>query len=173
MTWIERLLSKFFPHIDICGADGSVYLRRWFLCPRRPQDNKFTPQLYLHKFIRGDQDRHLHDHPWPFRSLILKGGYFEHSFNPHWQQWRNAKRRSAQMPEPLLRKWYGPGSFIRRGAKWAHKIELKNGQPCWTLFLTGPKERNWGFHTEAGWCWHRHYENGVCWCYDTPGKENL
>ncbi|MCZ6507741.1 MAG: hypothetical protein O7A04_06815, partial [Acidobacteria bacterium] len=31
----------------------------------------------LHRFLRSDLDECLHDHPWPFASLILRGGYFE------------------------------------------------------------------------------------------------
>lgn len=175
MNWIERLLCKLFPHTDICGSDGTVYLRRWFLCPRHPQDNKFTSRLYLHKFHRGDQDRHLHDHPWPFRSLILKGGYWEHSFDPIYAKLRARLRDewiAASIPR-TRREWCGPGSIVKRGAKWAHKVELKNDKPAWSLFLTGPKERNWGFHTEQGWCYHRNYENGVCWCYDQPEEKKI
>jgi hypothetical protein len=27
---------------------------------------------------RSDYDREGHDHPWPFVSFVLKGGYWEH-----------------------------------------------------------------------------------------------
>lgn len=45
---------------------------RWFLIPK----NRFL-KIYLHKFMRSDEDRALHDHPWSFLSIILRGGYFE------------------------------------------------------------------------------------------------
>lgn len=39
--------------------------------------------------------------------------------------------------------------FLRR-ATFTHRIELTNG-PVWTLFLTGPKVREWGFHCPQEW----------------------
>ena len=43
------------------------------------------------------------------------------------------------------------GDWQLRNAKSAHRIVL-NACPCMTLFLTGPKIREWGFHCpEKGW----------------------
>lgn len=183
---IEWLLNKLFHRIDINGReDGEIYLRRWYIYPRRPQFKKLEPRLYLHKFYNGDRDRDLHDHPWHFSSLILWGGYWEHSWNPFWKKWKADKflQMTIQEPEKYVRKWYGPGSFLRRGAKWSHKVELKTEPPkivgehgsyaivrenipCWTIVWTGVKERSWGFHTDNGWCNHNNYEHGICWCYE-------
>lgn len=205
MNLIERVLCKLFQHVDITDDDGTqVYLRRWFVYPHNPKDNKLQGRLYLHKFCKSDNLRDLHDHPWPYRTLILWRGYWEHSFNPDWRKWLGFHRlqqhdghrldeirqiprrlndkeraevsaiflrdleRSAPEPEKTIRKWYGPLSSFKRGAKWTHAVELKGDKPSWTLFFTGPKERSWGFHTEKGWCWHRNYRGGVCWCYDLP-----
>lgn len=35
--------------------------------------------LYFHRIMRSDMGRHFHDHPWSFLSLILRGGYTEHT----------------------------------------------------------------------------------------------
>jgi hypothetical protein len=44
-----------------------------------------------------------------------------------------------------------------RRARTAHRLELING-PCVTLFVTGPKIREWGFHCPfAGWRHWRDY----------------
>lgn len=164
MHLIEKILCKVLPYVDITDHDtGEVYLRRWFIYPRRPENNKNIGRLYLHKFYNGDNSRDPHDHPWPFRSLILKGGYYEHRLNPRY--------RPDGYYSKTTRKWYGPWSVLKRGARWVHAVEIIPGQPAWTLFHTGPKERHWGFHTKDGWCWHRNYKNGICWCFDDPNAK--
>ena len=42
-----------------------------------------------------------------------------------------------------------PGSFTARDAKELHRLEVVEG-PVWTLFITGPKERDWGFMMPDG-----------------------
>src|SRR5216684_5751014 len=55
------------------GPDDDHQLQRWFVVPR----NEIT-NIYLHRFLRSDEDRALHDHPWDNRSWILSGEYVEH-----------------------------------------------------------------------------------------------
>jgi hypothetical protein len=33
--------------------------------------------LYIHRIYKADADKHLHSHPWNFKSIILKGSYAE------------------------------------------------------------------------------------------------
>lgn len=105
---------------------GQNYLRRWFVAPRNPFAN-----VYLHEFRRSDDDRALHDHPWPNASLVLAGRYIEHT--PEGQFIRMA------------------GDFVQRPAEALHRIELIGGAPCVSLFTTGPKVRDWGFACPQGW----------------------
>jgi hypothetical protein len=77
-------------------------------------------------------DRHLHDHPFNYMTLILKGGYWEHL-------------------QDGSRTWYGPGSIRFAKANTLHRLELPEGQDAWTLFFTGTRIRKWGFQTEDGW----------------------
>lgn len=188
MTILERVLCKLFHHIDI-EEGGKVYLRRWFIYPRYPQMKKLEPRIYLHKFHNGDNLRDPHNHPWRFTSIILKGGYWEHSLNPEWQRLRAKGLVATAYQTPrTVRKWYGPGSILRRGAKWTHAVELPlklNEEalefglqvetdepiPCWSLIKTGVKEQTWGFFTEKGFCNHRDYKNGVCWCHEGEEKK--
>lgn len=104
--------------------DGD-YLWRWYLIPR----NRFF-NIYLHRFGRSDYDRALHDHPWASVSLLLKGEMIEHSF-------KGIKHIYRFLP-------------VFRSAKFAHRLELVKG-PVWTLFITGPKQRSWGFYCPNGW----------------------
>lgn len=89
--------------------------------------------IFVHDFLRSDSDRCVHDHPWWFVSVILRGGYWE-------------------VDKDRVYRWHGPGSILVRRATWAHRIELKNPwDPVTSLVITGPKVRQWGFHTMIGW----------------------
>lgn len=104
------------------------YLERYYLFLK---DRKWFPfNVFLHKFIQGDPDE-LHDHPWPYFTLILRGGYWEVT--------------------PNGRFWRGPGSFRFSGAKSLHRVELEPGVNAWTLFCPGPKLREWGFIVNGKW----------------------
>jgi len=67
---IEKFKDK-EPSIVI-GHDGLPYLKRWYIIPR----NKYF-NIYLHQFLRSDDDRALHDHPWFSLSHIIEGSYNE------------------------------------------------------------------------------------------------
>lgn len=109
------------PNVKINGD----YLHRWYIVPR----NRFL-NVYLHRFGRSDDDRALHDHPWYSVSLLLKGEMIEYSF-----------RGIRHIP------WLRP---VFRTAKFAHRLELVQG-PVWTIFITGPRIREWGFYCPTGW----------------------
>jgi len=190
---IQAVLNKLFHKVDIKvngEPDAPVYLRRWFIWPRKPENNKMVPRIYLHRFSTGDNVRDLHDHPWPFKSIILAGGYWEHSFNPAYLKFkaRYGAAPSEDCIPKTVKKWYGPGSFLKRGASWTHAVELKKklvpeyygfgahievekDVACWSLIHTGIKCRSWGFHTDNGWCWWRNYHRGACVCYDNPNED--
>lgn len=127
--WLRRLFSG-KPHFYI-GGPQNPYLLRWFIIPRNPWFN-----IYLHKFCRDDDDRALHDHPWWFISIMVKGRYTEIL-----AQDEHGGRGSVRS---------APGIAFRR-AQHRHRVVLdsKDGKavPCWTLVITGRKAREWGF-----WC---------------------
>ena len=110
------------------------YLKRWFIVPR----NRFF-NIYLHCFGESDDDRALHDHPWWSVSFLLKGELIEHKI---------ATRRHIPRFLPII-----------RSAKSAHRLELIKG-PAWTVFITGPRVRSWGFHCpKVGWRHWRDFTN--------------
>lgn len=114
---------------------GVNYLSRWHVIPRNPLFN-----VYLHKFLGSDDERALHDHPWVNCSIVLKGSYREHT----------------KQGSPLRRR----GSIVLRRATAAHRLEVVHG-PVWTLFITGPRIRAWGFHCPQGWVhWRRFTKPG-------------
>lgn len=50
------------------------YMLRWWLVPER-EGSDFA--VRIHHILRRDNDRHPHNHPWAFRSIILRGWYVE------------------------------------------------------------------------------------------------
>lgn len=104
------------------------YLTRYYLFLK---DRKWFPfNVFLHNFHKGDLDD-LHDHPWPYFTIILRGGYWEHT--------------------PRGRFWRAPGHFRFQTPRSLHRIELEPGVSAWTLFIPGPKLREWGFIVNGAW----------------------
>lgn len=137
--WLPYLLRGKPHQVIFNNNDPTPYLLRWYIIPRNRHLN-----VYLHKFLRSDDDRALHDHPWPFWSFILNRPYLEYTM---------------QGPNPHVRKRF---SLAYRPTNWRHRVDLqwcivhpdgmhKAGKyvqpPVWTIVVTGPKCRTWGF-----WC---------------------
>lgn len=123
---------KLEPHL-VVGDPAAPYMLRWWLIPR----NRFF-NIYLHKFLNDDDDRAKHDHPWASLSILLYG------------QIREIVEVSCTLLAGALTeetRLYRPGSVVYRSPYHTHRIELPDGKPAWTIFITGPKTRDWGF-----WC---------------------
>jgi hypothetical protein len=105
--------------------------------------------VYLHKLCRSDYDRALHDHPWPFVSIVLRRGYTE----VHDQTVDGTK----------VHVFHKPGSVLLRPAEWRHRV-IVGARPAWTLVLVGRRQRRWGFWLPDGWCWWRRHNSfsGTC-----------
>ena len=131
------------PRMDI-GRVGDLYLSRWTLLGRRI-GRPGSRAVFLHRFMRSDH-HDLHDHPWPFVSVVLAGGYWEHT-----------PADLANPAGPTKRRWYGPGRVLVRPAEWRHRVELPPGREAWTVVIRGPKSRSWGFYCPAGYVDWRTY----------------
>ncbi|HZF96856.1 MAG TPA: hypothetical protein VEY92_01190 [Pseudoxanthomonas sp.] len=142
------------PNFQVGAHDAAgAYLRRWYLVPRNRLFN-----VYLHHFLRDDDDRALHDHPWAWASLLLRGSYIEHTINAggvHRRRTRHAGRWKFSLPSrahriELLPMWRMCGTFEDAQKRFDRDPDLK--APCWTLFITGPRVHEWGFHCpQRGW----------------------
>lgn len=106
LAWAEKL-----------GLPECPYVIRWKL---------ETPagSLRLHHWLRPDDDRAFHDHPWWFVTIVLKGGYTDRSS-------RGDDRLHA-------------GSVRFRPALHQHTV-YPGANGAWTLVVTGRKLRDWGF----------------------------
>ena len=128
-------------------VDNEPYLERYYLFLK---DRAWFPfNVFLHKFLKSDPDD-VHDHPWPYATLILKGGYYE------WTPVFNSKQEKIGE----ICTWRGPGHFRVSSARSYHRVELDPGVECWTLFMPGPKQRDWGFLVKNQWIqWEQYMKN--------------
>jgi hypothetical protein len=108
---------------------GQVYLRRLRLVQ--------TPWfgVYLHWINESDTDRDLHDHPWRFWSLILRGGYTE--------------TVSDHPGAPPVSRYWPRWSWHHMPLRSAHRIIALVDETV-TLVIVGRRVRVWGFWTTEG-----------------------
>ena len=132
---LDRLGRK---RIVMDRVENEPYLERYYLFLRERE--RFPFNIFLHKFLKSDPDD-VHDHPWPYATLILKGGYWE--WIPHFD---TVGRKTGE-----YQVWRGPGHFRISKANSFHRIELDPDITAWTLFMPGPKQRDWGFLVKNKW----------------------
>jgi hypothetical protein len=140
------------PYLHITGKDGSVYMGRWWLFnPYQPHSDgagrkwaEWMPSIRIHHIRRPDSDRHLHDHPWNARTVILRGWYEE-------------QRRVNDVPTGVsfYPVWHGEvlraGFWRKRGYTGRllfgeyHRVSAVPPDGVWTLFITWKKQGTWGF----------------------------
>jgi hypothetical protein len=131
-----------------------VYLARfWITAAKTAPDGTLESgdSALLHYFVQADDDESLHDHPWDFRTTILRGGYWEHLPPLDWKagselgpDWR--ARRIARTA----------GETVAHAAADLHCVGAVLGT-TWTLVRTGPRVREWGFHP-TGKTWQPWYQ---------------
>lgn len=121
---------KWFTVVD---PDGDPFLKRL----RIVQTPWFG--VYLHFILAKDPDQPLHDHPWNFRSFILRGGYTE--------LWRPAETSEINTWRRIWKRW----TTHDMRATDAHRITHVEPGTI-TLVTVSKKHRQWGFHTKThGW----------------------
>lgn len=158
------------PDFEI-GPPGDRYLQRWIVGPWGRYDRKDPPKglwpsfkrklpnLYLHRFRHDDEDRALHDHPWPSCSWHLENGYWEVLFLPLPKALVESNRRHG-LGRPTVKVFRPEGGVTFRRAGTAHRVVLERkagklgrAEPVEviTAFFTGFLVRQWGFACPKGW----------------------
>jgi len=134
-----KLLDKIGRKRTIYDRDGKIpYLDRYYVFLKNR--NHFPFNITLHKVMVSDEPV-LHDHPWGYATLILKGGYWEHI---------PLRNETTGGVVGTTRVWRGPGHFRYRTSDDLHWLELEKDEagneiPCWSLFFMGKKKKEWGF----------------------------
>lgn len=143
--------AKRTPYFHLPG-----YMNRWWLVPYRQAGSwsaegactvswwrqpiawllqTFGIAVRIHEILRSDEGRDPHDHPWPYLTVILRGGYTEERYN--------ADGELASV------KWHDPGSILYRPANSWHRLTLPPGSVTTTLFVTGRYCNGWGFNVDG------------------------
>ncbi len=130
-----RLRNTMKPHKNM----GPDYMHRWHLIPKNRWFN-----IFLHRIIHSDDARALHDHPWWSVSFLLKGVLAE--------RWRCQTCGEANFEHILPRFWP-----VFRKAQFAHRLILMSTE-AWTIFITGPRSRTWGFWIHQRWVSHHEWK---------------
>ncbi|QOR55753.1 MAG: hypothetical protein YHS30scaffold667_49 [Phage 65_10] len=124
------------PYLHIVDADGSTYMGRWWLFnPYAPQSDveskhwPWLPSVRIHRICRPDRDRHMHDHPWNARTIVLRGFYCEERPTGEYFRARGYTGR-------LLFGQY-------------HRITDVSAGGVWTMFFTWRKQGTWGFKVDG------------------------
>lgn len=105
----------------------------------------------LHRFTGIEANNEAHDHPWGFRSVILKGSYLELAYEIKdytYSKWTRSYSRHKE------------GSVVEYAASHIHKIiELPEGE-CWTMVQRiNNIEKKPGFYKfEEGEVWFRFWD---------------
>jgi hypothetical protein len=133
---------KLFPCVTITDTRGCAYLIRYYILKTR------IISIYVHNILLDD-DADMHDHPWWFIVLILKGGYWEQM--PGRKIFRRPLDTIFHKPTDIHR--------IELGVKYFDGIPRII--PSWSLVILGPKVREWGFHTKEGWVYFKNYISKV------------
>lgn len=119
----------------IIGPRDNPQTLRWVLFNWRGY------QLCLHKWLRSDEDRALHDHKADNLTLILSR-----------QGFREMVREYVEYGG-YLDCWWDRSAWTPhfRKAETPHRVALYDMRPVWTLWFRWPPRRRWGFHCPKGW----------------------
>jgi hypothetical protein len=140
LNWLESLDRK---RIIMDRQCNEPLLTRYYLFLKERKHFPFN--VFLHKFHKGDPGD-VHDHPWPYATLILKGGYYE--YTPNFEHGKMVGE---------TKHWRGPGHWRICSANSYHRIELVLGITAWTLFMPGPQRQEWGFLVNNKWIHNDQY----------------
>jgi len=112
------------------NQDGSLYMRRWAIFETR------WLSMRVHEIVTEDRDPLMHDHPWWFLSIVLRGSYVE--ARPYMDTEIIGYDHRAPRKE---RKRF---SIAFRKENVRHRITKVSGNVV-TLFIHGPERQEWGF----------------------------
>lgn len=148
VSWLIRRAAR-TPYVHITGPSGTVYMYRfWLFNPypssdvkqaaidageKEPQ-NWFPISIRLHHIMRKDDDRHMHDHPWNARTIILDGSYVE------------VRPGNESLATAIVRH---PGDTASLKFGEYHRITHVSPGGVWTLFITGKYRGTWGFNVDG------------------------
>lgn len=155
VAWLIRRARR-TPYSPII-VDDLLYMERFWLFNPYPYPDggqsgadrprwQFPISIRLHHIRLPDPDRHLHDHPWNARTVILSGGYTEvRPLDPVAHADSKALFDRIGLPAPtgtLFDRTVGDTCRLRFG-EYHRIVSVK--PDTWTMFITGRYRGTWGF----------------------------
>lgn len=127
--------------VDVLDSERAAYMHRISLW----KTSVF--EIRLHWIVTPDWGEHTHDHPFDFVRAVLNGGYTERvvKVDPDDPQVVTLKTQEHKK---------GDISFVR--AETQHLINEVHPD-TFTLVVTGPKRRDWGFQVGGSWVYWEDY----------------
>ena len=116
---------------EIKSKTGELHFKRWEILKTR------WGSIWLHAIYKADQDKHLHNHPWDFKSIVLKGSYIEQTSLGNKRQY--------------------PGKINVRNGEGYHKILEMISPVVYTLFFVSKPKRQWGYRVAGEFVDHETY----------------
>ena len=102
------------PHYNL----AKPWTARYYLFFRK-RPKWFPFNILIHHILDNDHGDGLHNHPYPFITIIISGGYWE----------TNVKG---------LRLWRKKGYIGFRSANFLHRVDLEPGVCPITIYIPGP-----------------------------------
>ena len=109
------------------GFPESPYLVRWVL-------ESIKGSIRLHHWNGSDDHRFPHDHSWWFITVILWGSYTD--MTPVYDDDGNLSWKEEKLTF---------GNIRFRDKDHKHYVHVDPGKTCWSLLITGPTLRPFGF----------------------------
>lgn len=158
-AWIIRRAQR-TPYTHIPSRDGrGTYMHRWWLFNPYGKDAqgnelparwRWLPSVRVHHICLPDADRHLHDHPWNARTIVLRGWYDEEFYQSHMNDQavreRFAQRTGGHALSMVLQSRIRSTGYTGRLLYGQyHRIAAISDGGVWTLFFTWKLRGDWGF----------------------------
>lgn len=130
------------PARDLFDRDGSCYMRRWrivdegTLASRVLQALTGYSSIRLHHILKADHDRDLHNHPFDYRTFVLRGFYAE-----TYKDGRGNRKVQRRVVEP--------GEAAALPGVAFHRIAYVPPGGVWTLFCMTRNTGTWGFNVDG------------------------
>ena len=140
MKWLLKYLERAGRCKALMDAFGDVFFVRYYLLGVEPDEAdvdagkvkaRWLPNIWLHHIPQtdhGPDGGNYHTHPWSNLTVVLSGGYMEHT-------------ESGAV-------WRGAGSIVRRDVTEPHYIG-KTAPKTYSLLFHWSRRSDWGFQPKV------------------------
>ena len=106
--------------------------------------NYFPFNIFIQKYMKGDECEDIYDQPWGFFHIILSGGY-----------WEEVPYDQNELNKGIQKIWREPGYWNCVSADYKHRLELKDNIKPWCIFIPLNKRTEWGFWVKKNEIWEK------------------